>query len=304
MLRRRMRNDRHQRDVYRTSTRHVGLIRELTGTSEADSTKSNTVAVHLKPPPISVSISPATPTVTTGQTQSFTAVLQNDITNAGVTWSLGAGCTASTCGTLSNETATIVTYTAPSSVPNPAAVALTATSVADTSETGTATISIVAAPPLQPGYYAFVYSGWQIRWNQDWLMNWYYTPYRQAIAGRFYIDGAGNITNGVEDLGGNSGTSLSAPFTGTYSVAADHTGTFTSTTAGETATYQMTVDSSAKKASFVRYDNAVANFPQNGAGHFELQNQESFSLADRTQSKSLTLTSLWWADLTSTLLEI
>ena len=41
----------------------------------------------------------------------------------------------------------------------------------------------------------------------------------------------------------------------------------------------MTVDSSATKASFIRYDNAVANFPQNGAGYFELQDASTVSLA-------------------------
>jgi hypothetical protein len=50
----------------------------------------------------------------------FQAVVQNDPTNSGVTWSVGApgvaDCTP-TCGTLSNVTATSVTYTPPATVP-------------------------------------------------------------------------------------------------------------------------------------------------------------------------------------------
>lgn len=251
----------------------------VTATSQADTSKSDTATVHLMPPPISVSISPPTPTVPANQTQIFTATLQNDLTNAGVTWSLGASCSSATCGTLSNATAATVTYTAPPAVPNPATVTLTATSVADTSKTGTATITVGAASPLQAGYYAFVYSGWQITWLQDWFGNLYPSPSREAIAGRFYIDGAGNITQGIEDVNGSSGASLAVPFNGTYTVAADHTGSLTIKTTSETAEYQMTIDVSAKKASFIRYDSAVTNFPQNGAGYFELQDTGAFTLS-------------------------
>lgn len=99
------------------------------------------------PPPISVSVSPANPSVGTGGVQNFTATLQSDFGNKGVTWSLsGAGCSGSACGTLTNITPTTVTYTGPGSVPNPATVTLTATSVADTTKNGKATITVVLGP--------------------------------------------------------------------------------------------------------------------------------------------------------------
>jgi hypothetical protein len=96
------------------------------------------------PPPISVSVSPGSATVSTGGgTQNFTATVQNDAQNQGVTWSLsGTGCTGTVCGTLSTVTTTSVTYVAPASVPNPAAVTLTGTSRANSSKSASATITV------------------------------------------------------------------------------------------------------------------------------------------------------------------
>ena len=97
------------------------------------------------PPPISVSVSPNTASVGAGSgSQNFTATIQNDFQNRGVTWSLsGAGCSGSTCGSLTNVTTTSVTYNGPASVPSPATVTLTATSVSDTTKTGAATITVI-----------------------------------------------------------------------------------------------------------------------------------------------------------------
>ncbi len=100
--------------------------------------------------PVSVAVAPPTSSVQVGQSQSFTATVANDSSNKGVTWSLsGTGCSGVTCGTVaptSSASGVAVTYTAPSSVPNPASVILTATSVADTTKTATATITVSASP--------------------------------------------------------------------------------------------------------------------------------------------------------------
>ncbi len=67
----------------------------------------------------------------------------NNYLSRGVTWALsGAGCSGAACGSLSNMTSSAVTYNAPASVPNPATVTLTATSVNDTSKSSTATITV------------------------------------------------------------------------------------------------------------------------------------------------------------------
>jgi hypothetical protein len=80
------------------------------------------------------------------QIQQFAATVQNDTQNKGVTWSLaqsGSNC-APGCGSLTAVTATSATYAAPPSVPNPANITLTVTSVADNSKSASLTINITA----------------------------------------------------------------------------------------------------------------------------------------------------------------
>jgi hypothetical protein len=124
----------------------------LTGTSVADTTKSaaTTITITAVPPAISVTLSPLMANVQVGATQAFTATVTNDSSNKGVTWTLaGAGCSGAACGTLSASSTASglpVTYTASGSVPNPAIVKLTATSVADTTKSAAATITVTVAP--------------------------------------------------------------------------------------------------------------------------------------------------------------
>lgn len=109
---------------------------------------SNGVSFTVPPPPISVSVSPPSPTVVVNSPQTFAANVQNDPLSQGVTWSIsGAGCLGATCGALTNVTATSVTYTAPAAVPSPATVTLSATSVADVTKTAGASITVTAALP-------------------------------------------------------------------------------------------------------------------------------------------------------------
>jgi hypothetical protein len=100
---------------------------------------------------VSVAVSPATVSVQAGRTQVFTATVLNDSGTQGVTWALaGSGCSGATCGTLSaanSASGAALTYTAPASVPNPALVTLTATSVTDGTKTAAAAITVTATAP-------------------------------------------------------------------------------------------------------------------------------------------------------------
>ncbi|MBU0637973.1 MAG: Ig-like domain-containing protein [Planctomycetes bacterium] len=91
------------------------------------------------PPPeaVSVAILPATATVTIGQTQQFTANVEN-ATNLAVTWSIDKG---PAWGTMSASGL----YTAPATAPTPAQVTITATSVADSTRSATAQVTIIDA---------------------------------------------------------------------------------------------------------------------------------------------------------------
>jgi hypothetical protein len=100
------------------------------------------------PTPTSTTVSPTSASVVAGTgTQNFTATVMNDYLNRGVTWTLsGAGCSMTTCGSLTKVTTSSVTYNAPAVVPNPATVTLTATSVNDTMKSAAATITVTSAP--------------------------------------------------------------------------------------------------------------------------------------------------------------
>ena len=100
---------------------------------------SNTVTVNVvSAPAISVTISPTSATVRFNRTKQFTATVQNS-SNQSVTWKVN-GVTGgnSTVGTIS----TSGLYRAPASVPNPAMVTVSATSVADPAKSASATVTV------------------------------------------------------------------------------------------------------------------------------------------------------------------
>jgi hypothetical protein len=100
------------------------------------------------PPPaaIAVSMSPQPPaSIDAGKTTNLTAVVSNDSANGGVKWSVtcsGTQCGSFSASTTSSGAATV--YTAPASVPTPASVTITASSVTDSTRSAIATVTISA----------------------------------------------------------------------------------------------------------------------------------------------------------------
>src|ERR1700737_926825 len=89
--------------------------------------------------PIAVVLAPATaPTLGAGQTVNVMATVTNDSASKGVTWSLTGA------GTLTGQTTTGVTYTAPATIAASSTATVTATSVADPTKTAVLTINLVA----------------------------------------------------------------------------------------------------------------------------------------------------------------
>jgi hypothetical protein len=123
----------------------------LTATSGTDGTKISTATLTVTAA-ISVSVAPTTASGQVSQAKSFTATIQNDTQNKGVNWTLsGAGCIGATCGSLSatsSASGVAITYTAPGSVPTPATVRLTATSITDGTKTAAATITVTVPPAI------------------------------------------------------------------------------------------------------------------------------------------------------------
>lgn len=113
----------------------------VTATSQADVTKSASATVTIVTP-IVVSVSPSSVKVITGANQKFTATVTGT-TNRAVIWTLtGAGCSGSTCGTITAAGL----YTAPVALPSPPTLTAKAISVADSSKSASATVTVI--PPL------------------------------------------------------------------------------------------------------------------------------------------------------------
>jgi hypothetical protein len=101
---------------------------------------------------ITVSVSPATASVAISGSQNVSATVQNDSSNEGVDWVLTSngtsesapGCSGSTCGKLTNVGAFSVTYVAPSTVPSPATVTLTAYSKANNTSSSSTNIVVTS----------------------------------------------------------------------------------------------------------------------------------------------------------------
>lgn len=121
----------------------------LTATSVADFTKSAAATITVTPAPgaIVVTASATSASVTAGASQNFTAMVQNDSQNKGVTWMLlGASCSEGICGSLSassSASSAAIIYTAPAAKPDPPAIALRATSVTDSTKSVAITITIM-----------------------------------------------------------------------------------------------------------------------------------------------------------------
>ena len=111
--------------------------------SVVDNTKSDTAAVTVTLP-VSVTVSPKTPSVQVALTQQFTATVANT-SNTAVTWQVNnvTGGNATT-GTIS---ATGL-FTAPATVPASNPVTVKAISVADNTKSDTATVTITPAPSV------------------------------------------------------------------------------------------------------------------------------------------------------------
>jgi hypothetical protein len=111
-------------------------------TTTAPATATNQSSCSATTPAIEVAVCPASANVQVNRTQSLTATLANT-TNTAVSWQVN-GVTGgnSTVGTIS----TSGFYSAPSAVPSPATVTISAVSSADSSSSGSAQVTIEAAP--------------------------------------------------------------------------------------------------------------------------------------------------------------
>jgi hypothetical protein len=137
----------------------------LTATSAADATRSAsaTITIAGTSANVTISISPVyafvPPSTSSGSTSQFFASVTGS-SNANVTWTVqsavaGQGCSASACGSISSTGL----FTAPTAAPSPNAIAITATSVADSTQLASATVAITSGPVIEVELPSSVFSG-------------------------------------------------------------------------------------------------------------------------------------------------
>jgi TonB family protein len=91
---------------------------------------------------VGIAVLPPSPQVVSGAREQFSALVTGKV-NSGVTWKIsGAGCSGPACGSISPDGL----YTAPTSIPNPPSVIVTATLATAPSETASATVTVVQQP--------------------------------------------------------------------------------------------------------------------------------------------------------------
>lgn len=227
----------------------------VTATSQANTSKSASAQVNIAVP-ISVSISPATALMTVGAQRQFEATVKGS-TNGALTWTVsGTGCTGSACGTVTSAGL----YTAPTTVPNPPTVKVTATSQADTSRSASATVTITLSNNSKlHGQYAVLFKGFDSAGVFE-------------AAASFIADGDGNITSGVEDVSRSSGPQTGVAISGTYQVGGDNRGSLTLKSKLGTFTYVLALNGTAKSGSLIESDTSGIS----GSGVIKSQDPKSF----------------------------
>lgn len=125
------------------STPKLGTV-TLYAVSTSDHSKFSSTTLTIGGLPISVGFAPTPPaTLQTSFPTQLRVVLNNDVADAGVNWTVICG--SSDCGSFNptkTTSAVDTIYTAPATVPIGGSIKVTATSIADPTKAATATISI------------------------------------------------------------------------------------------------------------------------------------------------------------------
>ncbi len=230
----------------------------ITATSVADPSKSASATVNI--PAVTVSVSPATTMVVITGKKQFTAAVTGAL-NTAVTWSVsGSGCSGSTCGTI----ASTGRYVAPAVVPS-SSVTVKATSVADPTKSGTATVQIMPNGNFKlNGYYAMYFQAFDPTGNM------------LASAGSVRADGNGNLGSGIYDQNGVSITDHGphAISSGSYTVGPDNRGVLT----WNNEVFRFAISDSGDRGYFIKFDTSGVR----GSGIFKKQTTTDFSLGKFT----------------------
>ncbi len=275
----------------------------IMATSVANPSKFATTIVNVQA--ITVSIQNAVTELAAGSGRyyftNFSASVQNDPANGGVTWTLtanGKACSPA-CGTISTPTIYYVQYAPPATVPAAPAntPTLTATSISDPSKSdndtftifdGTAACGTGGNESLLNGQYAAVLQGWTGSAPNS-------TPL--LFGATFTADGTGKITGGVDQFNPfvkESYTNASIqPSGSSYSVGPDNRGCLTLTDMTLT-TYTLHfslggISSGVASKGDIIYFNQQSAIPSRASGILRKQDPSAFSLSALATNYALAL---------------
>jgi hypothetical protein len=231
---------------------------QVIATSLADLAVSASATVTIIPPVV-VTISPTSAIDAVGTQQQFQATVSGS-SNKGITWKVsGSGCSGSSCGSINSSGL----YTAPASLPSPAAVTVTATAQANGTSSASAAVTLVGSNNSKlTGQYAFFFSGFDSNGEYQ-------------AAGSFTANGSGLIVSGEEDVNNFVGPSSSVPIAGTYQVTSDNRGTMTINSSLGAHTYKFALNALGTKGRFISFDGSGVR----GSGVIEQQDPTAFNPA-------------------------
>jgi len=209
----------------------------IKATSAANSSVSASTTVTVFSP-IYVSVNPTGAQISVSDQLQFQATVTGT-SNLATSWSVsGAGCSGSTCGTISSTGL----YTAPATVPSPALVKITATSQAASSDSASSAVTIAPSNNAKfAGQYAFQLSGLDTNGTYE-------------AVGYIKADGKGNIVSGSEDVNDAVGPSLGLSLSGTYQVDADNRGVMTIKSPSGTQTLRFAFNQSGSSGRLISSD--------------------------------------------------
>ena len=214
------------------------VVASTSATTAAPATAKGIAGCAAVVVPVAISVAPTTASVeANGGMKSFTATVTNT-TNTNVTWQVnGVSGGNSTVGTVS----TMGVYSAPTAVPSPATVTVTAVSAADTTKTASAAVTIVPAITVSvtPGTAAVI-AGTGSQMFMATVMNSTNTAVSWQVNG---VTG-GNSTVGTISSSGQYMAPAVVPSPATVTVTA-----ISAANSSRTGTAQLTVNPTASSAS-------------------------------------------------------
>jgi len=260
----------------------------ITAIAQAQTSLTGTATVTILPAAAITGITPASTVVPAGTSQTFVATVSGG-GNIAVYWYINNSATcSSTLGALDGNVNGAYpygqitpqgVYTAPLIPPQGAAIAITAVSQVDSTETLCAPVQLTFGPASLQGSYAFSTSGRVASTNAFFARAGSFTASCTAGCAQ------GALTGGIEDTNQAGIVTQQIPFSGTYTIGPDGRGTMqfcegisTACSSGAATAFFRIVIFSTQQAQIIEFSQpGSSNALVASGGEMDLQNQSVFS---------------------------